>query len=195
MTVVELEAGGGYYTEIMSRVLGENGKIYVQNPPAFDAFFTPEDVAARYGENGERLPNVTKVRANFDDLSAIPSGSADVVTWFLGPHELFYTPRGATEGLGDAAKSYEEIYRVLKPGGAFYPLDHAAASGAPESTGGDTHRIDPGAVRERAEAAGLVFDGESKALRNPYDNYEMGVFDPSVRRKTDRFLHKYVKPK
>ena len=38
MTILEMEAGGGYYTEIMSRAVGANGNIIMQNPPAFDGF-------------------------------------------------------------------------------------------------------------------------------------------------------------
>lgn len=189
MTVVELEAGSGYYTEIMSRIVGANGSILMQNPAAFDAFIKPEDMAKRLAS----LSNVTLSKSNFDTLDA-PDQSADIVTWFLGPHELFYTPKDASS-LGDAGKSYSEIYRVLKPGGVFIALDHKAASGAPETTGGDTHRIDPARVQARAEAAGFKLIDTSDILANADDDYDIMVFDPKVRRKTDRFLHKYIKPK
>ena len=39
ITVLELEAGTGYYTEILSRAVGPNGSVIMQNPPAFDGFF------------------------------------------------------------------------------------------------------------------------------------------------------------
>ena len=38
MTILEMEAGGGYYTEILSRAVGSSGSIIMQNPPAFDGF-------------------------------------------------------------------------------------------------------------------------------------------------------------
>ena len=37
-TVLELEAGGGYFTEILSRYLNEDTTLYMQNPAAFDGF-------------------------------------------------------------------------------------------------------------------------------------------------------------
>ena len=38
MNVVEMEAGDGYYTELLSRVVGQEGTIYMQNPPSFANF-------------------------------------------------------------------------------------------------------------------------------------------------------------
>ena len=37
-TVLELEAGGGYFTEILSRYLTAETTLYMQNPAAFDGF-------------------------------------------------------------------------------------------------------------------------------------------------------------
>lgn len=191
--VLELEAGNGYYTEIFSRIVGADGKVVLQNPAGFDDFLGEEIFTKLLGEDGSRLPNVVRSKTDFDALDA-EDNSMDVVTWFLGPHELwFYGPKGDTS-FGDPDKTYAEIMRVLKPGGHFIALDHVAASGSPETTGGTTHRIDPAKVRERAEAIGLVFIKESDVLANPDDNYDTMVFDPSVRRKTDRFLHMYKKP-
>ena len=82
----------------------------------------------------------------------------------------------------------------LKPGGTFVILDHAAPAGSPETTGGAVHRIDPAIVKTLAEAAGFKLVEESDILRNPDDMYDMSVFDPQVRRRTDRFLLKYQKP-
>ena len=193
MTVLEMEAGGGYYTELLSHIVGPEGRVIWQNPKAFDNFMKPEDIEMRFGKNGNRLKNVDRLKTNFDALESIPDNSVDLVTWFLGPHELFFTPEdGNTFGTPD--KSYAEIYRVLKPGGKFVALDHKATPGAPETTGNTTHRIDPATVRERAENAGLQFSKASNVLANSTDDYNKGVFDPSVRRKTDRFLHMYEKP-
>jgi predicted methyltransferase len=193
MTVLELEAGGGYYSEILSYIVGPEGKVISQNPAGFDAFLKPEDVEARYGADGKRLTNLEHHKSNFDDLSYVADNSVDMVTWFLGPHELFYTPEDGVS-LGDVDKSYAEIFRVLKPGGKFIALDHKTTPGAPETSGNTTHRIDPDTVKARATNAGLVFKKASNVLANGSDDYNKNVFDPSVRRKTDRFLHMYVKP-
>lgn len=193
MTVFEMEAGSGYYTELMSRLVGAKGRVIMQNPAAFDAFIKPEAWAARMGVDDKRLANVRVSKSIFDNLDA-PDNSVDVLTWFLGPHELFFTmDDGSTFGMPE--KSYTEIFRVLKPGGRFVVLDHAAQTGVSESTGASLHRVDPATVRTRAEKAGLVFSKESKVLANSTDDHTLHVFAPEIRRKTDRFLHLYTKPK
>lgn len=190
MTVVELEAGDGFYTELLSRVVGPEGKVYMQNPPAFKAFLG-DSVAKRVDG---RLTNVTLVEGAFDNLTAVPDDSADLVTWFLGPHELWYTPEGDPPGsLGDPDMAFDEIARVLKPGGSFVVLDHMAPPGSPPTTGGDTHRIDKAVIISMAEAHGFTLAGESAALAHPEDDHTVNVFDPSVRRKTDRFLLKFTR--
>lgn len=192
-TVVEIEAGGGYYTDHLSRAVGESGKVHMINPPFFDTFIKDQDLEKRLGKDGQRLPNVVLHRAaEFDDLP-LDDGSADVVTWILGPHEVFFKPEGGYS-FGEPEKTYEEIARVLKSGGRLLMIDHSAASGAPTSTGGTLHRIDPAHVRRLANAEGLILEAESDILRNADDDHSLNVFAPKVRRQTDRFIHLYVKP-
>lgn len=190
MTVVDMEAAGGMYTEVFAKTVGAEGTVHMQNPPLFDGF-AGDAIKARI-VNG-RLGNVEQMRTPFDSLSVADS-SVDVVTWFLGPHELWYYPEGVEKGiLGDPDKAFAEIRRALKFGGHFIALDHQAAVGSPAESGGTTHRIDKAIVIERAAAAGLKLVDESPVLANADDDYTKNVFDPAVRRKTDRFLLKFVK--
>lgn len=190
MTVVEMEAGDGFYTELLSRVVGADGKVYMQNPASF-ANFLGDSVSKRVDG---RLENVVLVESAFDNLTAIGEEEADLVTWFLGPHELWYTIEGEPAGsLGDPDRAFDEIARVLKPGGSFVVLDHMAPAGSPATTGGDTHRIDKAIVIAMAEARGLKLVAESAILANPDDDGTVNVFAPSMRRKTDRFLLKFTK--
>ena len=190
MRVVEMEAGGGFYTELFSRVVGPEGKVYMQNPVSFKNFLG-DSVAKRVDG---RLLNVQIVESAFDNLSDVPDNDADLVTWFLGPHELWYTPEGEPEGaLGDPDMSFDEIARVLKPGGHLVVLDHSAPAGSPPTTGGETHRIDKAVIIALAEQHGLTLVEESDILANPDDDRTIQVFNPAVRRKTDRFLLKFSK--
>lgn len=190
MTVIEMEAGGGVYTEIFSKTVGDDGTVYMQNPPLFDGF-AGDAIKTRVAD--DRLPNVKQMRTAFDTLP-VADASVDVVTWFLGPHELWYYPDGVEKGiLGDPDLAFSEIARVLKSGGYFVALDHQAAPGSPAETGGTTHRIDNAIVIERAAATGLKLVDESDVLANADDDYAKNVFDSSVRRKTDRFLLKFAK--
>lgn len=187
-SVFELEAGGGYYTELLSRAAGPEGAVTMQNPEAI-LQFAGDAIKARLA--GGRLANVSQSLSNFDDLDA-GDGSMDLVTWVWGPHELFYHPDGAS--LGDPAMSFAEIYRILKPGGVFVVIDHSAQAGAPETTGNDLHRIDKAIVRTLAEGAGLSLDAEADFLANPEDPLTIGVFDPSIRGHTDQFALRFRKP-
>ena len=189
MSVFEMEAGDGYYTELLSKIVGPDGEVVMQNPQEFDSFLG-DALEQRLGDS--RLPNVRVSRTLFDSLDA-EDNSADLVTWFLGPHELYYQRFGSW-GLGKVDKTYAEIFRIMKPGASFVVLDHAAPAGAPVETADALHRIDPEAVKALAAAAGFELTAESDVLRNPDDNYELMVFDPAVRRKTDRFLLKFTKP-
>ena len=191
MTVVELKARSGMYTELFSRIVGEEGKVYLQNPPEFDTFLGD---AVEQRMDG-RLRNVTHLKVAFDDLMAVADDEVDLVTWFLGPHELWYTPPGAETGvLGDPGGTFAEIARVLKSGGQFIVLDHMAPVGAPATTGGETHRIDKAIVIDMARTAGLKLVAESDMLANPRDDRKIMASDPAVRHKTDRFLLKFRKP-
>lgn len=190
MTVVDMEAAGGMYTEVFAKTVGADGVVHMQNPPLFDGF-AGDAIKARVANN--RLANVKQMRTAFDTLTVADS-SVDVVTWFLGPHELWYNPEGAEKGvLGNPDNAFAEIRRALKFGGHFIALDHQAASGTAAESGGITHRIDKAIIIERATAAGLKLVDESDLLANAEDDYTKGVFDPAVRRKTDRFLLKFVK--
>lgn len=186
-TVLELEVGRGWYTDILSGAVGPTGKIITQNPVEF-AYSGPAMAARR---QAGRLTNVTDTTSPFDALK-VPDASVDKVIWILGPHELYYVPKDS-KGLGDPAKSYAEIARVLKPGGVFIAMDHAANAGAPTSTGGTIHRIDPAVVLASAQAAGFKLDAKSDVLANPQDDRSKMVFDATVRRHTDQFLFRFVK--
>jgi predicted methyltransferase len=192
-TILEIEAGAGYYTELFSRVVGPEGTVYMQNPAGFDAFLG-DTVSKRLDG---RLNNVTYLKSNFDAFG-LPDAAVDTATWFQGPHELWYVPEGSPEGATDVFgvpdAAFAEIFRVVKPGGQFVVIDHAAPAGSPKSTGGDTHRIDPAHVIAMAQAAGFVLETESALLSNPDDDGLKNVFDPAIRGHTDQAILIFRKP-
>lgn len=187
-TVMELEVGRGWYTDILSAAVGPTGRVITQNPAEFA--YSPPAMAARRAAG--RLKNVTDTTSRFDALQA-PDAAVDKVLWILGPHEVYFTPKDSA-GLGDPAKTYAEIMRVLKPGGTFVAMDHAASAGAPTTTGQTIHRIDPAVVLASAKAAGFKLEATSDVLANPADDRSKMVFDATVRRHTDQFLYRFRKP-
>jgi predicted methyltransferase len=189
MSVFEVEAGGGYYTELLSSLVGSDGEVVMQSPPNFDSYLA---APIEHRLNDGRLANVRLSKSAFDQLDAADE-STDLAAWLLGPHELFFTPSDGSN-FGDPSAAFAEIFRIMKPGGVFIVMDHAAAPGTPPASSGAVHRIDPAWVKQMAAQAGFVLIEESDIMRNPNDDYSMTVFDPVVRRKTDRFLLKYRKP-
>lgn len=188
-TVVEMEGGRGWFSFLISKAIGPEGKLIVQYPPEF-AYGDP---AYKARVDGGQLPNATITKTHFDKLEAA-DGSVDKVLWILGPHEVWYTPKD-TQGLGDPAKSFAEIARVLKPGGEFIAMDHAAVAGTPALTSAQTlHRIDPAHVLAAAKTAGLVYVDSSDILANPEDDRTKSPFAPDLRRHTDQFLFRFRKP-
>lgn len=188
--ILELEVGRGWFTDILSGAVGTKGKIITQNPAEFT--YSGPAMAGRRATG--RLQNVSDTTSPFDALQ-VADASVDKVLWILGPHELYYVPKDS-KGLGDPAKTYSEIKRVLKPGGALVVMDHAAEPGAPPSrTGQNVHRIDPAVVVASAQEAGFKLEAKSDVLANPSDDRTKMVFDATVRRHTDQFLIRFRKPR
>lgn len=186
--VLELEAGRGWYSEIISTAIGPTGELIAQYPPEF----AYGDAAFKARKDAGRLKNTTITKSHFDALD-VASNSVDRVLWILGPHELYFKPPNST-GLGADDKAYAEIKRVLKPGGLFIVMDHAAEKGSPTTTGQTIHRIDPSIVLSSAQSAGLVYVAKSDILANPNDDRTKTPFAPDIRRHTDQFLFKFRKP-
>ena len=183
MHVFEMEAGAGYYTEIISRAVGPTGSVVYQNPPSFDNFLGDKP-QVRLADN--RLANVRLSKTNFDALDAADN-SIDLVTWILGPHELWFFPAEGIS-LGDPEKTFAEIARILKPGGVFLALDHDAASDSGTEVGGTLHRIREDIIVELAKASGMRVLKTSDMHKQQADPLDIGVFDPAVRGKTSKFV-------
>jgi predicted methyltransferase len=94
----------------------------------------------------------------------------------------------------DIAAFNHQVFDALKPGGLFVVIDHVAPAGSALADTNTLHRIDPATVKQEVEAAGFVFDGESKALHNPADPHDAKVFDKSIRGHTDQFIYRFRKP-
>ena len=86
------------------------------------------------------------------------------------------------------------MFQALKPGGLYVILDHAAAEGTGVSVAGTLHRIEAAELRRQVEAAGFVYEGESRAVVSPADDRTLSVFDPVIRGRTDRFAFRFRKP-
>jgi len=187
MTVVDVIAAGGWYTEVLAEAVGPDGKVYAHNT-AFTLQFREgaNDKAMNARLEKARLPNVERLDREIADLGLTP-GTIDAAITALNFHDI-YNGYGSDTASGFLAA----IYDILKPGGVFGIIDHV---GRPGFDNEKLHRIDPKTVEQLARAAGFIVEGRSKLLANPRDDHATNVFDAAIRGKTDRFLLKLRKPK
>ncbi len=188
--ILEMWAGGGYYTELLAHVVGESGKVVVHaNTPILA--FSGDAHEKRHADN--RLPNTEILMAENNELE-LQADSFDAATIILNYHDLYWSSEQYGWDEIDVAAFLAELYKGVKPGGVLGVVDHQAASGSPAETGNTLHRIDSAIVIAELEAAGFVLDGESDVLRNAEDDHSKGVFDPEIRGKTDRYVLRFTKP-
>ncbi len=190
MKVLDLYSGGGYYTEIVSNLVGSDGHVDAHNNAAYRQFAKGE-IATRYTDG--RLTNVTALRAENNQLTLSPA-TYDTVLLILGYHDIYYVDEKNGWPQIDRDKLLAELYKALKPGGVFGVVDHSAVSGAPASVGATLHRIDPQRARNEISRAGFVFEDSSDVLLNPDDMLDKAMFDPLVKGKTSRFIYRFRKP-
>jgi predicted methyltransferase len=186
MTVVDLIAAGGWYTEVLAEAVGPKGKVYAHNT-AFTLGFRDgaNDKAMKARLEGGRLPNVERLDRELGDLGLEP-GSVDAAITALNFHDVY------NGGSPEAAEAFlVEVKEILEPGGVLGIIDHVGVAGQDNEK---LHRIEPGKVEAAARAVGFEVDARSDLLRNPEDDHTKGVFDPSIRGRTDRFLLRLRKP-
>ena len=189
MHVFDINSAGGYYTEILSRTVGDAGKVYAHNGAVYWAFMK-ETVPARF--DGDRLANVEHIHNGRETIEA-PEGSLDAIMAVLAYHDYYFTHEARPEGHEDVAKVLASAYKALKPGGSFIVIDHKAVDGTGPADFDKMHRIDPAFVKNQMAAAGFTFAGENDLLANPGDDGTASPFAPEIRGKTNRFMLKFTK--
>jgi predicted methyltransferase len=191
MNVADIFAGGGYYSELISYVVGPGGEVLMVNNVPYEDY-AKDDIKARFS-NEARLPNVTRSVVESCDLQ-LGTGTLDAATIVMSYHDLFYAdPLGGWPKI-DEPHFLDQIFKALKPGGTFLIVDHAAKAGAGSSVAFELHRIDEDFAIKDITSHGFVYVGHYDKLRNPDDDRSKTVFDKTIRGKTDRFVHLYRKP-
>ncbi|MBM4220351.1 MAG: class I SAM-dependent methyltransferase [Gammaproteobacteria bacterium] len=191
MTVLDLYSGGGYYTEILSRLVGPKGRVVAHNNTPYLRFAGAE-LATRYA--GGRGPNVEQLIAENNALS-LPAATFDVVLMTNVYHDVYLVDEQNGWARIDAPKMLATILASMRPGAVLGVVDHVAAPGSSLEQAAALHRIDPGQIRRDLLAAGFVLDGESDVLRNPGDDGSRPVFDPDVRGHTNQVVLRFRRPR
>ncbi|MDB5692940.1 MAG: hypothetical protein JWO81_2003 [Alphaproteobacteria bacterium] len=187
--VLDLIPGTGYWTRIFSRIVGPRGHVYAVWPQAYAKLATGDVAALQAMSRSPSYGNVTTIVEPTTQLTA--PEKLDVVWTSQNYHDY---PDGFMGHTPPAALN-KAVFDLLKPGGIYVVIDHAAKPGAGMRATETLHRIDPRTVKAQVVAAGFVFAGESRVLVNARDPLTIKVFDPSVRGRTSQFAFKFRKPR
>ncbi len=185
MTVGEFYPAGGYFTRMLSDVVGPRGHIYtIENDHWQDAV---KDDRAMLAEG--KWKNVS--------LDVQPFGTVrfpkplDLAWVTQNYHDLKIPKYGKVDTLAfDRA-----VYKALKPGGTFFVIDHEGWAGMTDADIEKVHRIEKARVIREVTSAGFKLAAEGRFLYHPSDDHHMVIFNPKVRGHTDQYALKFIKPK
>jgi len=180
MKVAELAPGGGYFTRMLSDVVGPKGHVYgIENKKWDDG----SDAKAAAGR-----ANVTMQYGQFGDVH-LPE-KVDLFWITQNYHDLHiakYNPVAI-------AAFNKSVFDALKPGGTYFIVDHQANPGTTEADIEKLHRIEKAQVIREVEAAGFKLAGEGDALHRTGDDHTKSIFDKSIQGHTDQYMLKFTKP-
>ena len=188
--VADFMPGNGYFTRILSDVVGPGGRVYAFIPKEQIANCPPSEIAGTQAiAHDPGFANVTLLSSSLDqyrmpeklDLIWTAQNYHDLHDAFLGPANVTALNRA--------------LFNSLKPGGVLLVIDHVAAPGSGLRGTETLHRIDPVQMRKEIEAAGFVFEAQSDALRNAGDDHQRLVFDPAIRGQTDQVVFRFRRPR
>ena len=185
MVVGEFYPAGGYFTRMISDVVGPSGHIYaIENAGWNDSV---KDDKAMLAEG--KWKNVS--------LDVQPFGTVK----FPRPLDLAWVTQNyhdlkiAKYGKVDTVAFDRAVYKALKPGGTFFVLDHEGWAGMTDADIAKVHRIEKAKVIREVTSAGFRLAAEGRFLYRSTDNHHLPIFDKKVRGHTDQYALKFVKPK
>lgn len=186
MQVGDLLAGGGYFSELASYIVGPTGHVLMLNDVATD-YWSNDGWKERLA--GNRLPNVEHRRIDLEHLS-LPDASLDAMLIIKVYHDFYWVdnrPNSPWPKL-DPQAVLTEIARVVKPGGVLLLVDHLAKSGTGSTDAGRLHRIAESYARSDFERHGFQYVASSDVLHVPNDDRSLISYEPPILGHTSRFV-------
>lgn len=176
MTILEVQPGGGWWTEILAPYAKATGGHYystaadLANPELSERSKKARaDFAARWAANPQRYGEVQYV--NWGPKSApLPAGTFDFILTARSVHNWMSTP-------GWVDKNFADFFQALKRGGVLAVEEHRAnPGGAAEKP--ETGYVSEAFVIAAAEKAGFKLAGRSEINANPKDtkDHPFGVW-------------------
>lgn len=176
--IVDLQPGGGYWTDILAPYLARNGGSYVAGVADLEnTKLSPGAKLDRQRFEERHAATAVYGRIRYAAFGAVagplaPPNSVDVI---LSAREIHnWIPSGFVD------KAMKDCFAALKPGGVFAVEEHRAGpkSAALEASGQFTGYVSTQAVVDAAKNAGFVLDASSEINANPKDtkDYPFGVW-------------------
>jgi predicted methyltransferase len=187
--VADVMAGNGYFTRILSDVVGPAGHVYAYIPSEQIAHCSPDEYAGAQAIGHD--PSYTNVTLLTGSLAtfAVPE-KLDLIWMSQSYHDL----HDSFLGPANVPALNKAIFDALKPGGVLLIIDHVAEPGSGLRDTETLHRIDPESMKSEIESAGFVLESQSGALRNSEDDHRRAIFDPEIRGKTDQVMFRFRRP-
>jgi predicted methyltransferase len=184
MTVGEFYPGGGYFTRMLSDVVGRSGHVYGMENDRWKGAVAANKALLADG----RWKNVS--------MDVQPFGTVKFprpldIAWIT---QNYHDLKIAKYGKVDTLAFDRSVYAALKPGGTFFILDHQGRPGLSDADIEKLHRINRDVVIEEVTSAGFKLVGEGTFLHRPGDDHTKSIFDYSIRGHTDQYALKFVKP-
>ncbi|HEY1314464.1 MAG TPA: hypothetical protein VGE92_11335 [Steroidobacteraceae bacterium] len=187
--IADVMSGNGYFTRILSDVVGPSGHVYAFIPTEQIAHCSPREIAGTQAiVRDSSFRNVTLLTGSLADFH-LPQ-KLDLIWMSQSYHDL----HDSFLGPANVALFNKALFDALQPGGVLLVIDHVAAAGSGLRDTETLHRIDPIRMQNEIEAAGFVLESQSDALRNTDDDHKRAIFDPSIRGRTDQVLFRFRKP-
>ncbi len=189
MQVADFFAADGYYSELLSYVVGPKGHVLLINNTPYDKFVKD---AWKERIDKQHLGNVEHVTVDPAQMG-LKDASLDAVVMIKVYHDLYWVEPQSDWPKIDVPSVLDQIARALKPGGLLLVVDHSAKPGSGSSAAGALHRIDEAFMRKDFESHGFKFVRTSDALRRPDDTREQISYKEPALGKTDRFVYLFRK--
>jgi predicted methyltransferase len=184
MHVADMLAGDGYYSELLSYVVGPNGHVLMINNSSFDKW-SDGDRQKRLADN--RLPNVEYRLVDLDHMNLAPA-SLDAIVLSKVYHDLYWVDDTGIWPKFDTSGVLDQLVAALKPGGVLLLVDHSAKVGHGSADASSLHRIEEAYARQDFGKRGLRVIATSNLLQRPDDPRAQISYKEPMLGKTDRFV-------
>lgn len=188
--VLDMFAGGGYYTELAAYVVGSEGRVVTYNNRLYN-MQSRVSRAERYADG--RLAWVEHLVSENNEME-LPAAAFDTCLFILAYHDVYYLDSENGWELIDRPRMLAQLFNSIRAGGTVVVVDHVAAPDVPAEAIKTLHRIDPELIKADFEDAGFIYDGQLDVLRNPNDELSVMAMMPNVRGNTDRAVLRFSRP-